>query len=134
MNFSDFTGEIQHRLELGTEGEAVRATRAVLTTLGERIQEGEATVLAAPLPMEVDYYLESVDHGQGFDWDEFVSRVADRAEVEEGDATFYAQTVVALVTEVVSDGEVDDPQAALPDEYADLFEFVDAESTPWPEP
>lgn len=134
MNFSDFTGEVQHRLELGTEGEAVRATRAVLTTLGERIQAGEATDLAAPLPMEIDYYLESVDHAQSFEWDEFVSRVADRAEVEEGDATFYAQTVVALLTEVVPEGEVDDLRAALPDGYGDLFELAEADSTPWPEP
>ncbi|WP_455429877.1 DUF2267 domain-containing protein [Natronococcus zhouii] len=32
-------------------GAAVRATRAVLTTLGERVQEGEASNLAGPLPM-----------------------------------------------------------------------------------
>ena len=134
MDFSDFTGEIQHRLELGTQGEAVRATRAVLTTIGERIQEGEATDLAAPLPMEIDYYLESVDHGERFEWDEFVSRVADRADVEESDATFYAQTVVALLAEVVPGGEIDDLQAALPDDYGALFELVDAEGSPWPEP
>jgi uncharacterized protein (DUF2267 family) len=37
MDFNDFTGEVQHRLELATQGEAVRATRAVLQTLSERI-------------------------------------------------------------------------------------------------
>ena len=134
MNFSDFTGEVQHRLELGTQGEAVRATRAVLSTLGERVQEGEATDLASPLPMDVDYYVVSVEHGQRFDYDEFVSRVADRADVEESDAAFYAQTVVALLAEVVPGGEIDDVEASLPDEYADLFELVDVESPPWPEP
>ncbi|PSQ50930.1 hypothetical protein BRD15_00465 [Halobacteriales archaeon SW_6_65_15] len=78
MNYSDFIGEVQHRLEMGTQGEAVRATRAVLETLGERLQEGEASDLAGPLPMEIDYYLESADHGQRFDYDEFISRVAER--------------------------------------------------------
>lgn len=134
MDFSDFTGEVQHRLELGTQGEAVRATRAVLSTLGERIQEGEATDLASPLPREIDYYVVSVDHGQRFDHDEFVSRVAERAEVDEADAAFYGQALVALLAECVPGGEVDDLEASLPDDYADLFELVDAESTPWPEP
>jgi len=43
-----FIGQVQHRLEYGQFGHAVRTTRAVLTTLGERIQEGEATDLASP--------------------------------------------------------------------------------------
>ena len=67
MKFTEFVGQVQHRLELPGEGEAVRATRAVLQTLGERLQAGQATDLAGPLPMEIDYYLESADHGQRFD-------------------------------------------------------------------
>ena len=113
MDFSDFTGEVQHRLELGTQG--------------------EATDLASPLPQEIDYYAVSVDHGQRFDHDEFVSRVAERADVEESDAAFYAQAIVALLAETVPGGEVDDLQASLPDEFEDLFELVDAESKPWQE-
>ena len=37
MNFDEFTGEVQHRLELPGAGEAVRAIRATLMTLGQRI-------------------------------------------------------------------------------------------------
>ena len=133
MNFSDFTGEVQHRLELGTQGEAVRATRAVLQTLSERIQEGEATDLASPLPMEIDYYVLAVEHGERFDYGEFVDRVAERAEVEQEDAAFYAQAVVALLADFLPEGEVDDLEAALPDDYGDLFELVDADTTPWQE-
>lgn len=131
MKFTEFTGEVQHRLELDGQGEAVRATRAVLGTLGERLPEGHATNFAAPLPTEIDYYALAVDHGQRFDYDEFVERVADRAEVESPDAAFYGQAVVALVAEIVPPGELDDLRASLPEDYDDLFEFVDAESTPW---
>ncbi|MEF8807164.1 DUF2267 domain-containing protein [Natronomonas sp.] len=131
MEYSEFTGEVQHRLELGTQGEAVRATRAVLSAIGERLQEGEATDLAAPLPMEIDYYLLDADHGQRFDYDEFVSRVADRAEVDEGDAAFYAQAIIDLLADVVPGGEIDDLQAQLPDDYEDLFEIAEGEATPW---
>lgn len=131
MKFTEFTGEVQHRLELGGQGEAVRATRAVLTTLGERLPEGHATNLAAPLPTEVDYYLLVADHGQRFAYDEFVARVAERAEVGEGDAAFYGQAVVALVADVLPAGELDDLRDALPSDYTALFELVEAESTPW---
>jgi len=66
MNYKKFIGQVQHRLEYGQFGHAVRTTQAVLTTLGERIQEGEATDLASPLPMEIDRYLTEAEHGQRF--------------------------------------------------------------------
>ena len=55
MNFDEFTGEIQHRLELSGTGEAVRAVRATLMTLGQRLPEGNAEDLAASLPMEIKW-------------------------------------------------------------------------------
>lgn len=127
MNYSDFIGEVQHRLEMGTQGEAVRATRAVLETLGERLQEGEASDLAGPLPMEIDYYLESAHHGQRFDYDEFVERVADRANLDRSDANHYGQIVVGLVSELVSRAEVEEVRAGLTTDYDDLFALIDAE-------
>jgi uncharacterized protein (DUF2267 family) len=128
MDFSDFTGDVQHRLELGTQGEAVRASRAVLQTLAERLHEGEATDLAGPQPMEIDWYLESAEHNQRFDWDEFVDRVGERANIEESDAVFYAQAVVALVGDIVPESELDDVRNSLPEEEFDtLFELVGQE-------
>lgn len=131
MNFDEFTGEVQHRADEGTRGEAVRTTRAVLTTLGERLQSEEADDLAGPLPMEVDRYLEAAEGGQRFGYDEFVSRVAERAEVDEPDAAYRAKAVVALVADAVPPGELDDVRVELPEEYDDLFAFVDADETPW---
>jgi len=134
MNYSDFIGEVQHRLEMGTQGEAVRATRAVLTTLGERLQEGEASDLAGPLPMEIDYYLESADHGQRFDYDEFISRVAEREGMDPEsdddlpDANFHAQAVVSLLAEVVPESELQQVRQQLPqdEDWENLFELVGA--------
>lgn len=40
MIFDEFTGEIQHRLELPGTGETVRAIRATLMTLGQRSTGG----------------------------------------------------------------------------------------------
>lgn len=134
MEYHEFVGEVQHRLELSEMGEAVRATRAVLTTLGERIQEGEASNLAGPFPMEIDRYLIEADSGQQFDFDEFVDRVTERAALEGGDdgraeAVYYVQAVLALVADVVPDSEFEDVRAGFPDDedYDQLFELVGVE-------
>lgn len=47
MNFDEFTGTIEHRLELPETGETVRAIRATLMTLGQRLPEGQAEDLAS---------------------------------------------------------------------------------------
>lgn len=132
MNFDAFTGQVQHRLELPGTGEAVRAIRATLTTLGERVQAGEATDLAASLPMEVDYYLTGAvaEHGQRFDWSEFVERVREREGIEDGaTAAYHARVVLAVAAEVVAPAELQQVRDQLPtDEGWDgLFELVDVD-------
>lgn len=126
MNFSEFVGQLQHRLELAEEGRAVRAARATLSTLGERITEGEANDLASPLPMEIDRFLREAESGQRFDFDEFVDRVAEREEVERSDAVYHAKVVLALVGEVTPGNEMNQVRGQLPEEFDPLFELVDA--------
>lgn len=130
MNYKEFVGAVQHRLEFGTFGEAVRATRATLTTLGERLEEGEATDLASPLPMEIDRFLEEAESGQRFTYEEFLDRVARREGVDRPEANYHAQQVVALLDEVVPAGNLVKVRDQLPEEYEQLFEFVDAEEVP----
>ncbi|WP_435095609.1 DUF2267 domain-containing protein [Halarchaeum sp. P4] len=127
MKHDEFVGEVQHRLELASRGEAIRATRAVLTTLGERLQADEAADLAGPLPMEIDRFLHEADSGQIFDYQEFVERVSQRARVEEADAAFYGQAVMDVVEDCVPDTELDDVTAQLPDDYDELFELIGSE-------
>ncbi|WP_049923503.1 DUF2267 domain-containing protein [Halopiger djelfimassiliensis] len=134
MEYHEFVGEVQHRLELPGMGEAVRAIRAVLTTLGERIQGGEASDLAGPLPMEIDRYLLEAESGQQFGFDEFVSRVANRAGLEDDDdgrpeAVYYVQAIVALLAEIVPESEFEEVRANLPDDedFDQFFELVGVE-------
>lgn len=133
MNFDEFTGEVQHRLELADSGETVRAIRATLTTLGQRIQEGDAQNLASPLPMEIGWYLTGPvgEHGQRFDWNEFVSRVSRIEGIEPPEAAFHAQIIVDLVSSVVPSSEVQEVRDQLPEDSTDgdwdnLFEIADA--------
>lgn len=127
MNYKEFTGQIQHRLELDELGPAVRATRATLTTLGERLHPGEATDLASPLPMEIDRFLIEADGGQSFSYDEFLDRVSERAEVERPEANYYAQTVIGFVSEIVPPANIDNARDQLPAEFDPLFNFVENE-------
>ncbi len=128
MNYKEFVGQVQHRLEYAQFGQAVRATRAVLTTLGERLHEGEATDLASPLPMEIDRYLTEAEHGQRFDYQDFLERVADREGVDRSDANYHAQQVIAIVAEIVPPGNIEKARNQLPEEFETLFEHVDLDA------
>ena len=133
MNFDEFTGQLQQRLELPGTGETVRAIRATLTTLGQRIQEGEAKDLAGSLPMEVGWYLTGPvrEHGERFDWQEFVTRVSEIEGIDRPEAAYHAQVVVDLVASIVPPAELRQIREQLPESEDDenwrkLFEVVDA--------
>lgn len=128
MNYKEFVGQVQHRLEYAQFGQAVRAIRAVLTTLGERMPEGEATDLASPLPMEIDRYLIEAEHGQRFDYSEFLHRVSEREGVDRSDANYHAQQVMLVVAEDVPAGNIEKARAGLPEDFDTLFELLDAGS------
>ena len=127
MNYREFVGQAQHRLELDEMGPTVRVIRAVLTTLGERVDPGEATDLASPLPMEVDRYLiEAAEQGgEKFSFNEFLSRVSERADLSRSTANYYSQTVLGLVADVVPPGNIKKIRNQLPEEFEPIFVFVD---------
>jgi len=133
MNFDEFTGQVQHRLELPATGETVRAIRATLMTLGQRIPEGAAEDLAASLPMEIKWYMTGAvhEHGERFDWQEFVSRVSDVEVTDRPEAAYHAQVIVDLVRTQVPPSDFQQLRDQLPESEDDenwrkLFAVVDA--------
>ncbi|MFC6764740.1 DUF2267 domain-containing protein [Natrinema soli] len=133
MNFDEFTGEVQHRLELPGTGETVRAIRAALMTLGQRIPDGAAEDLAASLPMEIRWYMTGAvdEHGQRFDWREFVSRVSEIEGNNPSEAAYHARVIVDLVRTQVPQSDFRQLRDQLPEDRRDenwekLFEVVDA--------
>jgi uncharacterized protein (DUF2267 family) len=133
MDFDEFTGTVQHRLELPGTGETVRAIRATLMTLGERVPAGAAEDLAASLPMEIRWYMTGAvrEHGQRFDWQEFVGRVSEREHVEGADAAYHARVIVDLVNSLVPASDFRQlrdqlPESADDENWVKLFEMVDA--------
>ncbi|HDQ71511.1 MAG TPA: DUF2267 domain-containing protein [Chloroflexi bacterium] len=122
MQFDEFVGRVHNRAELASTGEALRAIRATLQTLSERVYFDEAQDLAAQLPREIGEYLTMVDDVESFSLGEFLDRVAERETVDLPDATYHARVVIEVLGETVTPGKMDDIRAQLPDEYKPLFE------------
>ncbi|AFK19482.1 DUF2267 domain-containing protein [Haloferax mediterranei ATCC 33500] len=133
MNFDEFTGEVQHRLELPGTGETVRAIRATLMTLGQRIPAESAEDLAASLPMEIKWYMTGAvhEHSQHFDWTEFVSRVSEIEQTDPAAAAYHARVIIDLVRTLVPPSDFQQLRDQLPESESDenwrkLFEVVDS--------
>lgn len=134
MDHDTFIGEVQQRSDLASRGEADSATRAVLSTLGQRITEDEAEDIAAQLPMEIGRYLtDDVEHAQQFDFEEFAERVAEKAEAAdvEDDPRGTAQAVVSVAVEAIDGGELRDIVSQLPqnEAYGGLLTGVEEAET-----
>lgn len=124
MKHDEFIGQVQHCARLSSRGAAERATRATFETLAERLAGGEAKDLASQLPQGIAEYLQGPLAGAGehFSLDDFYWRVSQREAVDLPKAIFHAQAVIAVLSEAVSKGEMDDVRAQLPAEFTQLFE------------
>lgn len=123
MQTQEFLGHVQNKAHLATLGEAMRATRATLETLAERLGPDEARHLAAELPHEIQLFLVdgSALMAERFSSDEFLLRVCAREGVDLPKSTHHARAVIDVLTEAVSAGEIDNVMERLPDDYRRLF-------------
>jgi uncharacterized protein (DUF2267 family) len=122
MQHDEFIGEVQARARLSSRGEAERATRAVLETLGERLAGGQPHNLSAQLPEEIGRHLEGRRGVDKLSLDQFFEKVSERTGADLPDAIHQARAVIAVVGEALSQGEMDKVRQQLPEEYAPLFE------------
>lgn len=121
MKFDQFVGQVQHRAQLASTAEAVRAIRATLQTLAERLDAGEAKDLGAQLPRELAFYLQTAEHRKRMTLDDFMHKVSEREQVDLPDGAYHARVVVDVLQEAVSEGEIKDVLAELPEDFAPLF-------------
>ena len=122
MQHDEFIGEVQARARLASRGDAERATRAVLETLGERLAGGQPHNLAAQLPEEIGRHLEDRQGVGKLSLHDFFEKVSERTGADLPDAIHQARAVIAVVGEAVSQGEMEKVRQQLPEEYAPLFE------------
>jgi uncharacterized protein (DUF2267 family) len=100
---------------------AERATRATLQTLAERLSREEARDLVEQLPPELGPWLFTDRTAERFDVDEFLGRVAGRAEVDLLAAERHARAVLTALARAVGAEEFADVVAQLPKDFAPLL-------------
>src|SRR5918999_5716491 len=120
MDAAEFTAVVER--VAGLQGsEAERAVRAALTTLAERLSPAEARDLTEALPPELGPWLFTTDPAEEFDVDEFLRRVAGRAEVGLTTPERVARAVFLALTQALSRDEFADVQAQLAKDFAMLL-------------
>ncbi|MCU1350805.1 MAG: hypothetical protein JWM05_14 [Acidimicrobiales bacterium] len=106
---------------------AAQALHATLQTLGERISKEEAQDLAAELPDEDAAWVFSDRHGQRFDVDELVARIARGEGVDLATAERDARIVANVLRRTVRADEIEDLRSQLPQDIRTLFDGVHVE-------
>lgn len=130
MKYDEFLTEVEHRADLGHE-QAEGAIRATLETLGERLPENERKGLAAQLPATLEaYLLHPQSAGQNFSLDDFFKHVSEREGMPLAEATYQARIIIALLSEIVSMGEIEKVRSQLPSDFRQLFEVENEGQVP----
>lgn len=125
MNFDEFVERVQSITGVRTVQEAVKATRATLQVLGQRLTPEEADDLAAQLPEGLKEFVMAAGPGpKDFDFDEFFRKIAEGEGVDYSTAIDHARAVVVVMMEAVTPGEIEDVKQQLPEEYKPLFREV----------
>ena len=92
--------------------------------LGEHLGDDKAKELAAKLPSEIAQYLphERGQVGKAFMLSDFIDDVYQRGDaLHPEEATVRAQAVLQTVEEAVTEGEAEDADSPLPQEFAPLL-------------
>jgi uncharacterized protein (DUF2267 family) len=122
MQFDDFITRVQEQARLNTREESIRITRAVLETLGERLDRKVRNGLEAQLPNELkDFLLARSENTDQYDLQEFYNRVGARADLKYHDATERTKQVLTVLRQAIASGEIEDILEDLPNEYGELF-------------
>jgi uncharacterized protein (DUF2267 family) len=120
MEYGTFLDRVTVRARVSPEL-TERLTRAVLRTLAERIDAGEADDLAGLLPEQLRGYLVADRiSAEGFPPSEFVRRVDLRADIGRPVTDAAVRGVLETVHEAVTDAEWADLMAQLPLDFREL--------------
>lgn len=123
MQYDEFIENVRQRAALDSQDEARRITEATLATLGDRLGGGEAGLLASQLPRKLGDILHAhvSPTADRFGVEDFFQRVSDAAELDRARSEAGARTVLHVLEDAVSQGEIDDVRAQLPQEFHALF-------------
>jgi uncharacterized protein (DUF2267 family) len=120
MEYNTYVSLVQEAL--GSDREtAERATRSVLSVLGERLGADEGLVYVQYLPPELGTWLHTSGGAQSFDAGEFLRAVAEREETDPATAERHVIAVLAALARAIPNREYDHLIARLSKDYAPLL-------------
>lgn len=122
MQYDEFITRVQEQARLNTREESEVITRAVLETLGERLDRKVRNGLEAQLPRELkEFLLARAENPDRYDVPEFYNRVGARADLKYRQAAERTRQVLSVLQQAVPGGEVEDILEDLPSQYKELF-------------
>lgn len=122
MQFDEFITRVQQQAKVDTREEALTLTRAVLETLGERLDRKVRNGLEAQLPNELkEFLLARAGSSDQYSLEEFYNRIGARADLTYQTAADRTRQVLSVLKEAVAGGEIEDVREDLPPDYAGLF-------------
>lgn len=124
MQYEEFIDRVGQRAGLGSDAEAERAARAVLTVLGEYLSGGEGPDLASQLPQGLAEILRQQPPNRSmiFSLNDFVQMVGEEEGVDDEEALAHTRAVFGVLREAASEGEMEDVRRQFPSEFDPLFE------------
>ncbi|MFD7704439.1 DUF2267 domain-containing protein [Streptomyces caelestis] len=129
MQHDEFIGKVQALTRLPDRGTSERATRAVLSTLAERLPAGLAGHVAAQLPPTLAAPMRETTSGERFDLTTFAGRIAGRAETDEDAAVREAAAVLEVLDAALTPELTEKLVAALPRDIGGLLPAGRADDT-----
>lgn len=125
QTWAHFLRRLQARGGLAREL-AERSAASIMCALEQRLLGNEAADLAAQLPARLRELMQRCDLHRGpaptrFGRDEFLQMVADDLDVDLEEAEVLADIVFETVRDWITDGEVEDVSAQLPDDLRTLW-------------
>ncbi|MBT3150478.1 DUF2267 domain-containing protein [Streptomyces sp. CHD11] len=125
MHHDQIIGKVQALTRLPDRGSAEMATRAVLTTLAERLPSGLTDHVAAQLPPTLAAPMrqagEATGGGERFGLTTFAGRIAGRAETDEDAALREAAAVLEVLDAALAPELTEKVVAALPKDIGGLL-------------
>ena len=122
MQVDEFINRVQDGARLETQEQATTIARAVLETLGERLDRKVRNGVAAQLPSELkDFLLARGEKSDRYDLTEFYNRVGARADLKYYDAAERTWQVFSTLRQAIPEGEIQDILESLPGEFGELF-------------
>ncbi len=133
MQHDEIVGKVQALTRLPDRGSAEMATRAVLTTLAERLPSGLTGHVAAQLPPTLAAPMrqarQDVAQDERFGLTTFAGRIAGRAETDEDAALREAAAVLEVLDAALAPELTEKVVAALPKDIGGLLPSGRAEES-----